>query len=78
MRRVAGFAAPSAPRLCTDLLWEEELARLRADAESLSPAARSAVLAVLDAVAAEAADDDAAETRSLLAALADGRRLAAL
>jgi len=75
MRCVAGLAAPSAPHLRADHLWEEELARLRADAESLSPAARSAVLAVL---ASEADDDDAASTRSLLAGLAAGRRLAAL
>lgn len=78
MRCVAGLAAPSAPRLRTDLLWEQELARLRAGAGSLSPAARSAVLAVLEAIATEADDDDAASTRSFLAAFASGRLLAAL
>jgi hypothetical protein len=76
MRRVAGFAAPSTRHLRAGLLWEEELARLRADGASLSPAARTAVLAVLDAVAAEAGDGNVASTRSFLAALAEQRSAA--
>jgi len=53
------------------VLWEKEVAEVRASASSLPPAARQAVRAVLEAILSEAGTESEAvrSTRSLLFAL---------
>jgi hypothetical protein len=65
----AAAASPSGDRV--RLLWEEEVASLRAGAQSLSPEARRAVRAVLESILREARVDAgiAGSLRVLLAEL---------
>jgi hypothetical protein len=48
------------------LLWEEEIRAIRTSAQSLSPAARRTVRAVLETILHESDDEIAASARSLL------------
>ena len=69
---MTGLAAPQqATRTSRNrLLWEEETRAIRTHAQTLSPAARHTVRAVLEAILRESEEGEiAASARSLLAAL---------